>query len=64
MNKERVRRLVAADRMTAAGLAQAGDVLDEPFVVPTDILAALLSDESTWRNFEAFPEGFKRIRVG
>jgi uncharacterized protein YdeI (YjbR/CyaY-like superfamily) len=64
MNKVRVRRLAAEGRMTPAGLAVIGDVLDEPFVVPEDILAALQADSETWRNFEAFPESYQRIRIG
>jgi len=64
MNKERMRRMVAAGRMTPAGLAAAGDVLDEPFVIPDDILAALQADEAAWRNFQTFPESYQRIRVG
>jgi uncharacterized protein YdeI (YjbR/CyaY-like superfamily) len=64
MNKVRVRRLVEAGRMTARGLRAAGDVLDEPFEVASDILERLQDDEETWRNFEAFPESYRRIRVG
>jgi uncharacterized protein YdeI (YjbR/CyaY-like superfamily) len=64
MNKARVRRLVEGGKMTKAGLDAIGDVLDEPFVIPADILDALKADDQTWRNFEAFPEGYKRIRVG
>jgi len=50
--------------MTPAGLAAAGEVLDEPFVIPPDILAALKADETVWRNFQVFPESYQRIRVG
>ena len=64
MNKVRVRRLVKAGRMTPAGLAAAGDVLNEPFEVAPDILARLQTEETTWRNFQAFPESYQRIRVG
>lgn len=64
MNKERARRMRAASRMTQAGLDAIGDVLDEPFTIPGDILAALQADEATWRNFEAFPERYQRVRVG
>jgi uncharacterized protein YdeI (YjbR/CyaY-like superfamily) len=64
MNKERARRMRAAGRMTQAGLDAIGDVLDEPFVIPDDILAALQADETAWRNFRAFPESYQRIRVG
>lgn len=64
MNKERARRMVAAGRMTLAGLDAIGGVLDEPFVIPGDILAVLQADEAAWRNFQAFPESYQRIRVG
>ncbi|MPZ47754.1 MAG: hypothetical protein GEU75_00280 [Dehalococcoidia bacterium] len=64
MNKERMRRLRAEGRMTEAGMAAIADDLDASYEVPTDILATLQADEETWRNFEAFPESYKRIRVG
>jgi uncharacterized protein YdeI (YjbR/CyaY-like superfamily) len=63
MNKERVRRLIEQRRMTKAGLDAAGG-LDEAFRVPADILRALKKDPETWRNFQRFPESYKRIRVG
>ena len=64
MNKARIRSLHAEGLMTAAGLATADGVLEEPFEVPADILAALQADAETWRNFEAFPDSYRRIRVG
>jgi uncharacterized protein YdeI (YjbR/CyaY-like superfamily) len=64
MNKERARRMVAEGRMTQAGLDAIGEVLDEPFRIPDDIRAALQADEAAWRNFQAFPESYQRIRVG
>jgi hypothetical protein len=39
-------------------------ILDEPYQVPTDIEAVLRADETVWRNFQVFPESYKRIRVG
>ncbi len=64
MNKARVRSLVEAGMMTSAGLDAVGEVLDEPFLIPGDIFDALKTNAETWRNFEAFPESYKRIRVG
>ena len=64
MNKARVRRLHEAGKMTKAGLEAAGDILDEPFEAPQDILKALRADEETWRNFQTFPDSYQRIRVG
>jgi len=64
MNKARIRRLHAAGKMTPAELAVAHGVLDEAYAVPADVEAALRLDDEVWRNFEAFPESYKRIRVG
>jgi uncharacterized protein YdeI (YjbR/CyaY-like superfamily) len=64
MNKERVRRLIAAGLMTPAGLAVAGDLSLENFKFPADILKALQADEQTWKNFNGFPESYQRIRIG
>lgn len=74
MNKERVRRLIAAKKMTRAGLDSIGDDLkkDETtkslvlkkFELPDDILDALKADPVVWKNFRAFPESYKQIRVG
>lgn len=63
LNKARVRRLLAEGKMTAQGLAVAGD-LDAKFTVAPDILKALKADRETWRNFQSFPESYKRIRIG
>jgi uncharacterized protein YdeI (YjbR/CyaY-like superfamily) len=64
MNKVRIRRLVEDGRMTPAGIAAAGDVLDEPLEIPPDILARLQADPAVWRNFQTFPESYQRIRIG
>jgi uncharacterized protein YdeI (YjbR/CyaY-like superfamily) len=63
-NRERIRRLIEQGHMTEAGLEAVGTLLDEPFVIEADVLAALQKDPVTWRNFEAFPESYKRIRIG
>jgi hypothetical protein len=49
--------------MTQAGFDAIGE-LDTPFVLPDDIAAALKADDETWRNYEAFPESYQRIRAG
>ena len=64
MNRERVRRLIKAGRMTKAGLAaieHTGKGRSNP---PTDILERLKADPTTWKNFQKFPASYKRIRVG
>ena len=61
----RLRNLIAAGRMTPAGLAAAhGVLIDEPFEIPPDIEAALKQvDEPTWQNFRGFSQDYQRIRV-
>jgi uncharacterized protein YdeI (YjbR/CyaY-like superfamily) len=69
MNRERVRKLIANKKMTKAGLDAIAHVFDpaadevDAFEVPKDILKELEADEDTWRNFESFPDEYKRIRV-
>ena len=72
LNRERVRRLIAAGRMTAAGLESIKHVFDHrretgkelPWDAPADILKRLKQDPATWRTFRRFPESYKRIRIG
>lgn len=71
MNKERVRRLIKAGKMTRAGLAAMEDapkakrrVSRNRDVIPSDILKRLREDKQTWQNFQRFPSSYKRIRVG
>lgn len=64
LNKERARRLIENGRMTEAGFAKLGSNLEADFEIPADILEALKADEQTWKNFEQFPESYKRIRIG
>ncbi|VVC04018.1 Bacteriocin-protection, YdeI or OmpD-Associated [Candidatus Bilamarchaeum dharawalense] len=68
MNKERIRKLILEKRMTAAGLAAVSHVFnaDSPddFSIATDILDAIRTDENVWKNFQLFPERYKRIRIG
>jgi uncharacterized protein YdeI (YjbR/CyaY-like superfamily) len=74
MNIERLRRLLRQKKVTKAGLAAATDPLRKlrkqqnnktaRVVIPKDILKAIRRDPTTWRNFSAFPDSYKRIRVG
>ena len=64
MNKERIRRLIKAGKMTPAGLRFSGDLSTEYFIIPEDILNALKANSQTWSNFQEFPESYKRIRIG
>jgi uncharacterized protein YdeI (YjbR/CyaY-like superfamily) len=67
MNKQRIRALIASGEMTQAGLDATAAVFDpeapDELVVAPDIVEALQTDAEAWRNFEALPEPYKRIRV-
>lgn len=72
MNRERVRRLLAAGRMTRAGLASIAHAFDHrnearrrPRAdVPPDIVRRLKRNAAAWKHFQRFPESYKRIRIG
>lgn len=64
MNRERVRRLIRAKKMTKVGLAAIQPQLAAQFVIPHDIRAALQKDKTTWAHFQKFPASYRRIRVG
>jgi uncharacterized protein YdeI (YjbR/CyaY-like superfamily) len=63
-NKERVRRLIKAKKMTRFGLEKIQTQLDQEFTLAKDVVAASKKDSTTWKNFQAFPESYQRIRVG
>lgn len=39
------------------------DLIRAPYVFPEDILNAIQADPAAWKNYQAFPEGYKRIRI-
>ena len=63
LNKERARRLIRLGLMTDAGQATLPD-LTIPFTVAEDIEAALQATANAWSHFLAFPDLYRRIRVG
>src|SRR5437879_7338860 len=71
MNRERVRRLIAARRMTRAGLERIRHVFDHKkdtkklvWRLPPDIRKRPESDAGGWKRFQPLPESSRRIRVG
>ena len=62
-NKERLRRLVAQGRVMEDVRATLGDILEEKFEIPPDILQALKANEPAWRNFQQYPGRYQRIRI-
>ena len=63
-NKERVRRLIQAKKMTRHGLAIIQVQFNQEFIFAEDIMASVKRDATAWKNYRAFPESYRRIRVG
>ena len=63
-NKERVRRLTRAKKMTRHGLNVIKNQMAQEYKLAEDILAHLKKDAVTWKNFKAFSPTYQRIRVG
>jgi uncharacterized protein YdeI (YjbR/CyaY-like superfamily) len=72
MNKERVRRLMKAGKMTRFGLERIQHEMEEgsakttklkKFTLPHDIVTTLRSNPVVWKNFTKFPKTYQRIRV-
>jgi uncharacterized protein YdeI (YjbR/CyaY-like superfamily) len=64
LNMERARRLIAAGKMTEAGLRTLPDLSLDTFTIAPDILNALQADPVVWKHFQAFDDIYRRIRIG
>ena len=62
-NVERLRALIAKKKVIKEVVETLGDVLNEEFVIPPDILKAIKADKEAWKNFQKFSEPYKRIRI-
>jgi len=75
MNRERIRRLIKAKKMTRFGLEHIQHHMEKgsnhseqsnmlkKFTIPKDILHALKADPLLWKNFNRFPQSYKHIRT-
>ena len=62
-NKERLRWLDERGMIHPTVQEAARRALAEPFVFPEDVVDAIRADADAWRNYNAFSEGYRRIRV-
>lgn len=62
-NIERLGRLLEQGLILPDVVESVLPVINAPFVFPPDIVEALQKDETVRKNYEAFPEPYKRIRV-
>ena len=62
-NKERLRELIKQGKVAEEVLATIGDLLDERFEIPPDILKAIQANQHAWQNFQTFSQPYIRIRI-
>ena len=62
-NKERLRFLVKRGKVKKDVLKTLGDILNEEFMIPPDILKALKANQQAWKNFRKFSDSYQRIRI-
>lgn len=62
-NIERLRHLVAQGKVLGEVLESLGDILEQEFVFPPDILDALKDDGQAWKNYQKFSAPYQRIRI-
>jgi uncharacterized protein YdeI (YjbR/CyaY-like superfamily) len=41
-----------------------GDISEEKFEIPKDILKTIKENKEAWKNFQKFSDAYKRIRIG
>ena len=62
-NIERLRALVAKKKVIKEVAENLKDILNEEFVMPSDILKAIKANREAWKNFQKFSDSYKRIRI-
>lgn len=62
-NKERLKWLLENKMIHPNFVDNIQNVLSEPFIFPNDIIDKLKEDETVWKNYQYFPEAYKRIRI-
>ena len=62
-NKERLREMVNQGKVVDEVLAVQGNLAEEQFKIPPDILKAIKSNKEAWKNFQTFSQPYIRIRI-
>ena len=64
LNKERLKKLLKQKKVIASVRKTLGDLENEKFIFPKDILNEIKKNKEAWKNFQNFSEAYKRIRIG
>lgn len=62
-NIERLRALVAQKKVIKEVADSLGNLLNEEFIIPPDILKAIKANKAAWKNFQTFSDSYIRIRI-
>lgn len=62
-NKERLKRLIKEGKVAQDILGTLGNLFNESYSIPRDILKEIRGNKDAWKNFQKFSDGYKRIRV-
>lgn len=63
LNKERLKRLLRKQKVIASVYKTLGDLENEKFSFPIDIIDEIKMNKESWKNFQKFSETYKRIRI-
>ena len=63
LNKERLKRLLRKKKVISSVRQSLGDLENEKFVFPMDIIEEIMKNKEAWKNYQKFSEAYKRIRV-
>lgn len=62
-NRERLTWLLDHGMIHSEYESRIRNVLSNAFIFPDDIIGKLKEDETVWRNYQLFSDGYKRIRI-
>ena len=62
-NLERLRALAEQGKVVKEVLATLGDLAEEEFEIPPDILEAIQASQEAWKNLQGFSPSYIRIRI-
>jgi uncharacterized protein YdeI (YjbR/CyaY-like superfamily) len=63
-NKERLRKLLKQRKVIKEVRETLGNIAEETFEIPENILKAIKANQEAWKNFQTFSDAYKRIRIG
>jgi len=63
LNKERLKRILKQKKVINSVRKTLGDLENEEFVFPKDILSEIKKNKEAWKNYQKFSEAYKRIRI-